>query len=84
MRLIHKDKSVKRLFLNLSKNGADLILKIPLDEFGITKLSPKSSNVLMLGDAAALYLEQVVESILSRLCDRRLFSYYNTVLKNGS
>ena len=49
MRLIHKDKFGKRLFLNLSQNDADLILKIPLDEFGITKLSPKSSKVLMLG-----------------------------------
>ena len=52
LRLIHKDKSVKRLFLNLSQNDADLILKIPLDEFGITKLSPKSSKVLMLGEEA--------------------------------
>jgi hypothetical protein len=50
LRLIHKDKSIKRLFLNLSQNDADLILKIPLDEFGITKLSPKSSKVLMLGE----------------------------------
>jgi hypothetical protein len=64
LRLIHKDKCVKRLFLNLSQNDADLILKIPLDEFGITKLSPKSSKV---SDMRSNIIEsEVLEVVLVR------------------